>query len=136
MDNWVKAKGILVYNPKRDGIKKIRKANDWILVVETDPNIAKYYRWWVQKRFGLFLNHTAWKTHISILNGKKPVKDEYKEFWKKYDKNWITFEYSVNVEQHWKFWTLPVRSKQLESIRKELGFFDDYPLHITIGRME
>lgn len=133
--SWVKYKGVMVYNPKRPELKKTRKEEEWWLICEVDYGLAAFYRHLVFKRHGLQLQPTAWKPHITVLDGRKPVKPEFRKFWKKYDKQKIDFEYSVDIEQHWKFWVLPVRSKKLEEIRKELGFFNDYPLHITFGRM-
>lgn len=132
---WVKYKGTLVYNPKRKELRKTRKEEQWWLICEIDYGLAAFYRHLVFKRFGLQLQPTAWKPHITVLDGRKQVKPEFQKFWKKYDGQKVEFEYSVDVEQHWKFWVLPVRSKQLMDIRKELGFHNDYPLHVTFGRM-
>ena len=132
---WVRGAGKLVYNPDRPELRKTRKADDWWLVVNTDNGISDYYRWWVEKAKHITLQRPAWRTHVSVLNGKEPVKPEYQHLWKKYEGKWIEFEYSVEIEQHWKFFVVPVRCPALEQIRKELGLTGT-PLHITIGRLE
>lgn len=136
MCQWINYKGLVVYNPNRPNLKKIRLANQWFLFVEVCYDFAAFYRWLIFKRYGLRLNATAWKPHITVLDGRKEVKPEFRHNWKKYEKVKVEFNYSVNVQQHWKFWTLPVYSPKIIEIRKELGFFDNYPLHITIGRMD
>lgn len=133
---WVKYKGVVVYNPPRPDLRKIRHGQDWFLFVEADFGLAAFYRWLVFRRFGLRLQPTAWKPHVTVLDGRKKVEPHFQKFWKKYEKQKVEFEYSVEVEQHWKFWVLPVRSEQLLDMREELGFSRNYPLHLTFGRME
>lgn len=133
--NWVKHRGVLVYNPPRPDLRKIRQGNDWFIFLELDYNFAALYRWFILRRFHLQLQPTAWKPHVTVLDGRNKVQPEYRQFWKKYEKKKIEFEYSVDIEQHWKFWTLPVRSETLLDIREELGFKRQCELHITIGRM-
>lgn len=132
--NWVKGSAKLVYDPYRPGIKKVRKGE--LIVAEVDTNIAEYYRWWVKKRYGLRLQNTAWISHITIVDGKSALDLSKNENWKKFHGQFIEFEYSVEIEQHWKFWTLPVRSNDLMMVRKSLGLAPSYNFHITFGRME
>lgn len=130
---WHESTAKVLYDPYRPGLKKIRPGT--LVVANVDPGIAEYYRWWVKKRFGLHLHNTAFIPHITIVDGK--VKNDNKhQLWKKHQNEIIDFEYSVEFEQHWKFWTLPVRSPQLEAIRRELGLNPNYNFHITFGRME
>jgi hypothetical protein len=130
---WVKSTAKIFYDPYRPGLRKVRPGT--LVVANVDPGIAEYYRYWVRKRFGLQLQNTAFIPHITIVDGK--VKNDNKHpAWKKYHGKVIEFEYNIELEQHWKFWTLPVRSKQLEEIRAELGLNPNYNFHITFGRME
>jgi hypothetical protein len=133
--NWVKATGKLVYEPKRPELRKTRQNDDWWLIVETDPRIANYYNWWVERMWGLRLQLPAWKAHVTVLDGRYPVKPEFRNMWKAHAGEIITFEYNVEFEQHWKFFALPVRSKKLNDYRKELGFKPINNMHITFGRM-
>lgn len=131
--NWLKGKAKIIYDPYRPGIKKIRQGT--LVVAEVDSQIAEYYRWWVKKRFGLRLQNTAWIPHITLIDGKAFNLNKHSN-WKLFHNSVIDFEYSVEIEQHWKFWTLPVRGKALHDVRKSLGMNPNYHFHITIGRLE
>lgn len=134
-DDYLEVDGVLRYNPKRDKLKKTRSADDFFLIIDFPNDIGEYYRHWVKKRFGLFLNPPAYGCHITVLDGRTPVSKEYLKHWKKYDKQSIKIQYSPDIYQHWKFWCLPIVSNDVIMIRNELGFFEDKPLHVTIGRM-
>lgn len=136
MENWAKATGKLVYNPHRPDIRKKFAHDDWRLVVEVDRGFSLYYNWWVQKMWGLRLQLPVWKTHITILNGKQNVEPTFRKIWKKYEGKKIEFEFSPALEQHWKFFVLPVRCERFNEIRRELGLPDWDKYHITFGRME
>lgn len=135
-DSWVKAAGKLVYEPKRPDLRKSRAADDWWLVLDVPCGIAHYYNWWVKKEIHLDLQLPAWNPHITLLDGRRAVDPKHRHMWKKHAGKWFSFEYNVNIEQHWKFWTLPVRSRQLQEIRSELGFSNEIDMHLTIGRMK
>jgi len=130
---WVPTSAKILYDPHRPGIRKVRPGS--LVVANVDPGIAEYYRWWVKKRHGLFLHNTAWIPHVTILDGKKQAKLDMSA-WKRHHNVMIDIEYSVELEQHWKFWVLPVRSNSLMMLRKELGLTPAYNFHITFGRME
>lgn len=132
---WVQLTGRLVYEPHRPDLRKTRKADKFMLVLELKGDIAKYYAWWLKKHFHLEVQLPAWRPHVTVLDGRIAVREEKHHLWKKYQGELITFEYNVNIEQHWKFWTLPVRSERLNEIREELGFARTDKLHLTIGRM-
>lgn len=134
MDNWLKSTATILYDPPRPGIKKIRKEK--LVIARVDQNITKYYRWWVAKRFGLMLSPPVWDSHITIFDGRKSISDKFEGNWNKHQRSVFTFDYNVEIEQHWKFWTLQVKSPKLELIRLELGINPSYKFHLTIGRME
>jgi hypothetical protein len=129
---WCKSSAQVSYDPYRPGLRKHRPGS--LVVANVDLGIPEYYRWWVRKRFGLQLHPPAFFPHITIVDGKRH--HDKNSFWKKYQNRTIEFEYNVEFEQHWKFWTLPVRSTQLEQIRTELDLNPNYNFHITFGRME
>jgi hypothetical protein len=157
----LKARGRIVYEPKRtiEGNKgKVvngRKRVDipWWIVVECSDTISSYYRWWIEKEIlnplqmdkGIMLAPPMWRTHITVLDGRNEVAEQFRNLWKKYDGEMIEFEYSPEVYNTWKFWNLPVRCKFLDTIREELGFTAVNPrdkvvvpgfnYHITCGRM-
>lgn len=131
--NTCKAK--IIYNPKRPGLKRTNRDQDWFCVAEVDNSICEYYRHWVTKGTGKILQGLAWKPHVTVVNGKEKVQADFQHLWKKYDGKIITIEYSPVVEAHWKFWVLPITSPELTFLRKELGLdTKKYELHLTIGR--
>lgn len=140
----LKGTGVLIYDPYRG---KMKRNTNWWIVVNTDDEIARYYRWWVMRRYWIDLKDPSWGAHISVLRGGKP-RDEKQHLWKKYQGEKIDFAYSPNVRQSGDttggdrpnhFWFVDVWSDRLTEIRKELGFttvFDGKPIkyHMTIGR--
>lgn len=135
MENWTTANGILTYNPKRPDVRKTFDHDDWRLVAEVDHGFSLYYCWWVKRQWGLNLQLPVWKPHITVLNGKQPVLPEYHKLWKKHERRKIVFEYSVEFEQHWKFFVLPVKCEVFNDIRAELGLPAWNHYHVTFGRM-
>lgn len=136
MTTWVKSIATLVYNPYRPGLRKVRGANNFFFIAEVKGDICKYYSHLIEKNLYLKLQLPVWRPHVTILNGRQSISDDKLHIWKKYAGEEIEFEYNVNVEQHWKFWVLPVRSERMQQLQKELGFdFENYDFHLTIGRM-
>lgn len=140
--NWLTAKGKIVYDPKRGGAHK-RANGDWV-VCETSNSIVNYYRWWIEREIlnppwavdGIVLNTSRWGAHITILDGRIPVKKEIKnQLWKKYQNQIIEFEYSPEmIKNIYYFWVMPVRCDLFSKIRQELGLNPNYHFHLTIGR--
>ena len=142
---WFKAKGVLVYDPKRPGLKK---KTDWWAVVNTDNEICRYYRWWVEKNpqaFGLTninIQPPSWGAHVSVIRGEQPTPDKM-HLWKKYHGEQVEFKYSHNVRQSgdttgdrpgW-FFFVEVDCPRLLEIRRELNRPTNWKLHMTIGRI-
>lgn len=130
---WFKGFGWLEYNPQRPEIKKTRAADDWWLVLNVPGDVCKYYSWWAKQK-GVTLQLPVWRPHVTILNGRSPVRKENRHLWKKHHGEKIYFEYSNEFDVNWKFWTLPVRSARMQEIRHELGFDTNEKIHLTIGR--
>jgi hypothetical protein len=130
---WLPTKAKVLYDPIRPGIRKNRPGS--LIVANVDPGIAEYYRWWVKKRFGLWLQNTAFIPHVTILDGKNANTPIDMKQWKKFEGQTIDIEYSVDLQQHWKFWVLPVRGNDLQFIRQSIGLAPTYKYHITFGRM-
>lgn len=127
--------GILRYNPNREKLKKTRSHDEFFLILEVPKNLGLYYRYWVKKRYDLFLNPPAYGEHVTILDGRREVSSNYIHYWKKYNNKKVKIQYTNDVYQKWKFWCLPVISQELTDIQFELGFTENKPLHITFGRM-
>jgi hypothetical protein len=136
---WHEAKGKLIYDPVRSGLKTKNKG--WV-VINADNEIARYYRWWVQKERWIELCQPSWGTHVSCVRGEG-IRDVYQPLWKKHDGEIITFEYEHNVRRsgdttggdrpEW-FWFVDVRCPRIDEIRAELGLRTFFKYHMTIGR--
>lgn len=159
---WFKSSGIIRYDPPRPGLNSVdRKGREnrdkWWVVVNTDPEICRYYRWWVQTqelnplgfekrkdaiRHGFhFIDQPSHGAHISVVRGEEPA-SEYKHLWKKYDRKKVEYEYShdvrrtsISVDGHDFYWFVDVRCKFLEDLRIELGRPVRWKFHMTIGRI-
>jgi len=120
------------YDPPRPGMKT---RTQWWCIATVDREISRYYRWWIQKTYGLMLHKPAWDCHISVIRGEKPGSDLL-NLWKKYDGMKVSFDYTPYVypNKGAKFFAIKVQSNDLLHIRKELQLPTDYGLHITIGK--
>jgi hypothetical protein len=140
MSNWIQASGILQHSPPRPGGKK--RVNNFWLTVKVPKGIVEYYHHWIQKRIGppwdpkaVKLQLPMWGGHITVLDGRTTLNDQQVSQLQSLDNRRVTFEYSPDIRQHWKFYYLPVRSKELDQIRRNLGFTKHHPYHITVGRL-
>lgn len=135
-NQWIKATGKLVYQPStRFSLRKKRNIDETHTIVPVDNNLAAYARWWVDREIHLFLQPPMLGAHVSVFNGKETLNENAAQFLQETNGTTITYEYSLNVQQHWKFWVLPVRSNDLMYIRDKCGVNKNYHFHITIGRM-
>jgi len=135
---WVKTTGRLIYDPARPNLRKQSRNTPWWLIAEitghSPEDFSAYYRWHLRRHGIGLLQPTAWKPHVTILDGRQEVQSKFHHLWKKYNGNVISLEYGIDIEKRWKFWVLPVRCEFFSTIRKELGFYKEYPFHITVGR--
>jgi hypothetical protein len=123
------------------GIKNI---NGW-LVADVGSDIDAYYRWFVQKEFGIELLKPTSKPHISIIRGEVPsFRDRL------YENEVIEFEFgqdiytSVEIQQTKKnkntihFFLKAKHNDRLQGIRAHYGLQTYYnsSCHLTIGKLE
>ena len=101
-----------------------RKAEGWIIGL-VDAEICKYYSWWLSKR-GCKVNLSAWRPHITIINGDK-VPYRFTSLPKT-----IRFSYSSKMLTNGKHFWLPIQSTDIMNLRKEANCSGP-PLHLTIG---
>jgi hypothetical protein len=127
----------------------MKRDTDWWLVVNCDPEIARYYRWWTDKANNPLafeeanLKKPIWRPHISVIRGERPRVD-LRHFWKKYEGKEITFKYGLIVHNSGEtetrkspdvHWYINCECTELDDIRKELGLwrgFEKY--HLTVGK--
>lgn len=133
---WITSSGKVVVRPSsRYKLRKKRAVDENHTIVTAPSGLSDYYRWWIDRQLHLWIQPPMLAPHISVFNGKESLPDGADDVLNKYNGMEIEFQYNVHVEQHWKFWSLPVRSEALMKIRKECGVNPNYPFHITIGRM-
>lgn len=112
--------------------------NPYKLIVEIDSEISYYYAALVPKYFRL--NRQKYAPHISVVRNETPVKMEY---WGKHEGMSVPFYYNNEIENDEKYFWLGASSKDLESVRVELGLVNvnwvtktpdgSHDFHITIG---
>ena len=133
-----KSTGKLIYDPIRYGYKKNK---NWRCILTVDNDLTRYYRWVIKKEFGFILYEPSWKSHITIINGEKPL---YEKLWKKHNNRKIDFVYDINIRwsgdttDHkyiFKYWFLDVYCAEFNSLRQELGLSEKSKYHITIGTL-
>jgi len=121
----MKSKGIIRYH---EGDK---------LVVDIDPELARYYRSWIPK--SISFNIPLHPPHITVIRGAyESPKDKSK--WGLREGEEIEFEYDNFIQIGKVYIWLSVQCKRLEQIRNELGLdrcFDKFKgFHITIANMK
>jgi hypothetical protein len=116
-----------------DSVGTLRYSTHW-LVVDTDLELIKYYRWWIKKERFVWVNTPMHGAHITVVAGKYEDVSSHPR-WKAYDNQPITFQYSPIVECEESYWWLTVYCERLSEIRRELGLSDlpKWQFHLTIG---
>jgi len=107
------------------------------IILKVDNGISEYYSWMLHRHKGIELSKPAWGTHITVVNDRDKVKDldAFNALKSKYHQKVIQIEYSASIKKQWQFWILEVKPNNvLTEIRRELGLFENYPFHITVGR--
>lgn len=130
---WHTTTGKIIYDPYRGAMKR---KTAWWCVLEVDPEITRYYRWWIERELHIHsLAPPSWDAHVSVIRGEEP-KDELKHLWKKYHKMELEIEYEHNpqVAKKEEFWFVEVKAPFLSNIRKEFDRPHDWPLHLTVGK--
>jgi|TARA_R110000824_G_scaffold291588_4_gene480101 hypothetical protein len=136
-----KIKGKIVFDPPNI-TSKHEKQSKWkkVAMLEFDGDIKGYYRWFVKKRYNLFLGESIRKAHITFINDHKR---DFKDFdkWNEVKKKWngksIEIELSTDVRSDGINWWLVIPEEArggLHGIRAELGLGRPYfGLHMTFG---
>lgn len=86
------------------------------VIVEVDQQISEYYRTLVPRY--IRLNRQAYPAHISVVRKETPPN---MEFWNRYEKEWVEFEYEPYQYNNATYYWLNVFCPRLEEIRRELG---------------
>lgn len=135
IDSFVST-GRIVYDPPRGQMKR---RTQWWCVIDVDREITRYFRWWVERRYGTILYKPSWDAHISVVRGEKPAQ-ALLPLWKKYHKQNADFECSLHVKQsslpdkHY-YWYVSIHCPIADQIRSELQLKTGWTHHLTIGRI-
>jgi hypothetical protein len=134
--DWHTATGQIVYDPPRPRMK--RRTEGWCVLNVFDKNgdIARYYRYWIFKKWGVELNPPSHGTHVSIIRGEFRPTHPLAHLWKCNDGDIIEFKYSHDMGFRKGFFFCEVQAPQLIEIRRQFGFPTDWPLHMTFGKLK
>lgn len=125
--------------------KKHNKQASWkrIMMIMVDGEIDSYYRWFIKKRYNLYLNPPQRGAHITVINDRVSDIDI-----KLFDKNWkdlktklnntpIEFELDLDVRTdgfYWWFNLTPESILEIQKMRDVLGLKEPFfKFHLTIG---
>jgi hypothetical protein len=90
--------------------------NSWRLQVDTDQELADYYRALLPKAW--YAQRGRYPAHITVSRNEEPVN---KAAWKQYDGQEVEFFYCPGVKEGKIYYWLDVYCVRLEEIRLELG---------------
>lgn len=126
-----KAKGKIFYDTKTDK----SKFREWWCQVSIHQSLSEYYRWWVKKELGIYINLPIWRGHCTIVRGETP---KNLKAWNKYQGEVVEFEYSEEIRWSELYFWLPVYSRRFEEIRMELGLSPRprVNFHFTLGNLK
>lgn len=127
--------GILKVTPP-DVTKKHEKQSEWkkVAIIETNDDLALYYKWFLRKRFNLFLLNPLRGSHITIINDR--INHARAEIMPKFDNLELEFFYDITkIRSNANHWWMNLECPQAEEIRKELGLAPKpyFGFHLTLG---
>jgi hypothetical protein len=135
--------GVLAYEPERTKVGKdtpvvFKKEHKVKTLVANLPEseLGRYYRWFLKQNYGTWyhLQHPMFGLHVTVVRGDE--KPKAPEHWRKHEGRTVQFEYNpTGIRKKWQFWSLPVRGRELEMLRGELGLQEEHDFHITVGRL-
>lgn len=154
MEQWIKTKGRLKYDPVRidkravakkakagpvdpsyTGFRKTHKARTLIVQLPWD-DLSAYYRWFLTRNYGtcLEMQPPMWGAHVTVVHGLEKIPKM--ELWKAHEGETVELEYCPElIKSKWRFWFIPARSARFSILRSELSLNpNSIDLHITIAR--
>ncbi len=139
---YLKSSGKIIYDPYRGQMKK--RTAGWCIIT-VDPEITRYYRWWLEFQYHIHLQPPSWNAHCSVIRGEY-IPNHLKKLWKNYHKQRVEFEYEHGNIQVYRsgrndadnvpgnYYVIDVKCPKIDEIRAELGLKTGFRHHITIGR--
>lgn len=122
----LKTKGIIKYNPERKGLK----SNATCCIIELDSGLTDYYRFCVNKHYGINLIKPNWNPHVSIIQGTEALLSEKDILWKKHENKEVEIlyypfpRYSGDTDQKYgaasgRFWFLTIERSFINKLRAD-----------------
>lgn len=136
-------KGTILFEPKHIS-KKHQAQGVWkrVAMVNIPGDVDAYYRWLINRRYGIVLNNPVRGAHITFINDKLDINNPhyktYEQELKQFNKKEITVLLNPKVIRTDDIrWWIQAKSEELLDIREQLGFNrkPHYGLHLTIGNV-
>jgi hypothetical protein len=128
--------GVIQVTPNRTNVRKERPD---LLIIKLSNSVSHYYKWFIEKEYGLILDPPCFGSHISVLDGRKPIDKGDKriqDYLKSIDNKPINISYNnSNIYRVWQFICMGVNDPKLNEIRNQLGFPSTDTMHVTLGRL-
>lgn len=129
-------KGKIIANPI-DVSKKHKKQSTWkaVAIVQFKDDFCDYYRWFLNKEFGLYLNRPLRGSHITVVNDRISDIGEGFDIMDIDGKEVTVYYDPTNIRSNSEHWWINAESKDIEDIRGTIGLPPTpyYGLHLTIG---
>ena len=131
--------GKLLFDPENK-TKKHERQSEWkrtAMIMIDDGELARYYAWFIEKRYNLKLSRPLRGTHLTIINDRFfGDQTGYKQVRNKYDGTEIKFFIDPDVRTDGNHWWMNAVCPMAEQIREEatLNPKPYFGFHITIGR--
>lgn len=132
----IKGIGRIKFEPE-DKTKKHVLQSSWkkTAMILCEDNLAEYYSWFVEKRFGLKLNKPLRGSHITFINDRGIEVPKFAEISNLYDDKTINFYYEPIPITNGEHWWLRAYCPDAEKIRvlcggKATPYFN---MHLTLG---
>jgi len=107
----------------------------WWVIIQLSDDTSDYYRWFVEKRYGLKLQRPAWGSHISVIRGEETTQEKWNSYKKEYDGKPVKFTHQSELRSNGKHWWIRIISEEAKDLRENMGYPRDglWGLHLTIG---
>jgi hypothetical protein len=122
-------------------LDQFTKARPYWMILQCDPGIMEYYRWFVHNSerdvWGRQIHKTCpplARCHISMVRGENPS-EKGKKLWNRLIDRRLSFTYSPDIKTNGKHWWVCVGCPDIYNIREELGLIPipRLPLHMTFA---
>lgn len=120
--------------------RKHNRQSDWkrIAMVMFEGDMAYYYAWFIERRYGIKLNHPIRGAHVTFVSDSVKGVDggdvKWEEVRKKWDGKEIDVTLNLDARTNVEYWWLRASSESFSIIREELGIGEPYfSYHMTVG---